>query len=497
MSEIYTPDIAAVAKLSSMEYDQARNAEAAKADIRVSTLDAEVDAARAKSKPTQLKGICFDEVEPWREPVNVAELLDEIKAALKRFIVCEDETATAATLWITLTWLVERAQVAPLAIITAPEKRCGKSQLLDFMGRLVLKALVAANISPAAMFRVIEACCPTLLIDECDAFLKDNEELRGVINSGHTRTSAYVIRTTGDTHEPTQFSTWGFKALSGIGALPETIMDRGIVLELRRKLPHEHVERLRHDKAGLFSRLKSKLARFAQDSGGMVAKQTPKLPESLNDRAQDNWEELLKIAGFAGGHWPETARTAALKISAEKEQTQSVSVELLGDIQGVFAAKRTPRIGSGDLIEALISDDELSWATYNRGKPLSFKQLAKRLNEFGIQSKNIKTFGQVKKSFELAQFADAFSRYLSPSAENLPLPATETHKSPPLQGLGENLAATSAATIRYPLPNTVAANGIGSATESVPATRNPLTAGLVAGSGKIDGVTGRHIEVTL
>jgi putative DNA primase/helicase len=132
-----TPDIAALARLSSIDYDRVREIEAGKAGIRVATLDHQVKQARGK--PSESKGIRFAEVEPWREPVHLAELLDDLQKALKRYIVCDEETATAATLWIALTWLVERAQVAPLAIITAPEKRCGKSQLLDFIGRLVLR----------------------------------------------------------------------------------------------------------------------------------------------------------------------------------------------------------------------------------------------------------------------------------------------------------------------------------------------------------------------
>lgn len=43
---------------------------------------------------------------------------------------------------------------------------------------------------------------PTMLIDEADTFLCDNDELRGVLNTGHTRATAYVIRTVGEDHEP-------------------------------------------------------------------------------------------------------------------------------------------------------------------------------------------------------------------------------------------------------------------------------------------------------
>ncbi len=196
--------------------------------------------------------------------------------------------------------VIDNVQVAPLAVITAPEMRCGKSQLLNLIGRLSHRPLVASNISPAAMFRVIEAHSPTLLIDEADTFFKENEELRGIVNSGHTRQAAYIIRTVGDNHEPKQFSTWGAKAISGIGTLAETIRDRAIILEMRRKLPNESIERLRHAEGGVFECLASKLARFAQDAGVSIERALPTLPEALNDRAQDNWEPLLAIADYAG-----------------------------------------------------------------------------------------------------------------------------------------------------------------------------------------------------
>ena len=130
-------------------------------------------------------------------------------------------------------------------MITAPEKQCGKSQLLTLIGKLSNRPLVASNITTQSLFRVVEAFSPTLLIDEADSFMRENEDLRGIINSGHTRQSAFAIRCVGDNHEPTRFSTWGAKAISGIGSLPDTIMDRAIIFNLRRKLPGEEVERLR------------------------------------------------------------------------------------------------------------------------------------------------------------------------------------------------------------------------------------------------------------
>jgi putative DNA primase/helicase len=377
--------------------------------------------ARAREKRTDTnKGVQFPIVTPWPEPVDGAALLDELVAVIKRFIVCDHHTAVAASLWCTFTWVIESVQVAPIAMITAPEKRCGKSQLLNLMGKLVRNPLVASNISPSATFRVIETYRPTLLIDEADTFFKDNEELRGVINSGHTRQSAYVIRSVGDKHEPQQFSTWGAKAISGIGNLPDTIMDRAIILTLRRKLPDETVDRLRHAETGLFETLASKLARFSCDAADAIANARPALPDSINDRAQDNWEPLLAIADYVGGAWPTQARATAVKLSGGDYISPSLSSELLADIKEVFDSRGTDRISTTELIEALCADDEKSWATYNRGKPISPRQFAIRLKEYGIKSKTVRIDYKTPRGFEREQFEDAFLRYLSPPPSATP-----------------------------------------------------------------------------
>lgn len=400
-----------LAKLSPIEYDHTRKTEAKALGIRNTTLDKLVREQR-KGK-NQTDGMEFDDVEAWACPVDLSQLLSELTDTIKRFIVCNESTTHSAALWVVMTWFMEVVQIAPLAVITAPEKRCGKSVLLSILGKLVYRPLMASNITPAALFRSVDAWKPTLLVDEADAFMRDNEELRGLINCGHTRDSAYIVRVVGDEHVPKRFCVWGAKALAGIGHLADTIMDRAIVLELRRKLPHEVVARLRHAESGLFDDLSSKLARIAVDYGDAMRRARPDLPSKLNDRAQDNWEPLLAIADLAGGEWPERARKAALALSGSADDHGAVGTELLADIREVFETKDTNKISTSDLIRALCADDEKPWATYNRGNPIKPRQVAKKLKEYGVTSKNLRIAQSVTKGFECTQFSDAFSRYLA------------------------------------------------------------------------------------
>lgn len=406
-----------LAGLPPIEYERLRREEASNLGVRATVLDKEVKAYQKNGNADS--NLPFKQIVPWPEEVNPAEVLFDVSEVIRRFIVCDKETSITVALWCAMTWFLDVIQVCPLAIITAPEKRCGKTQLLTVMGRLVSRAITASSISPAALFRAIEAWKPTLLIDEADACVKENEELRGIINSGHTRDSAYVIRTVGDAFTPTKFSTWGPKALSGIGHLADTLMDRAVILELRRKLPHEQVERLRYAEPGLFENLAAKLLRFATDYSNQVRMARPYLPPSLDDRAQDNWEPLLAISKVAGPDWLEIATQTALKVSGTESAAMSIGVELLTDIRDVFEEKVVDRISTTDLINALIKDDEKPWAAFTRGMPIKPRQLATKLKGYGITSKTIRINSySTSKGFEKKQFEEAFTRYIpSPPLE--------------------------------------------------------------------------------
>lgn len=400
-----------LAALPQIAYDRVRITMAKALDIRPATLDKIVKGAQKAF--TGDNETPFEIVEPWHEAISPVAILDEIAATIKRFIVCQPETITAVTLWITMTWFIDVIHVAPLAVITAPEKRCGKSQLLFLLSRLVNRPLAASNVTSAALFRSIDLWQPTLLIDEADTFLRENEELRGLINCGHTREGAFLVRTVGDDHTPKRFKLWGAKAIAGIGHLHGTLMDRAIILQLCRKKIEEQTERLRHADPLHFKILAVKLARFSADYSAVIYNAKPHLPDALHDRAQDNWEPLFAIADCADGTWRQLAQVAAIKISGDVDQSKSMGIELLSDIQEIITSRQTDRITTADLITALCHDHEKPWTTFNRGQSIMPRQIASRLREFGIISYTIRMGSITAKGYQFLQFADAFDRYLA------------------------------------------------------------------------------------
>lgn len=406
--------IGELATLEPLEYDLQRKKVAKQMGVQVKTLDTQVKTAHKEMK--QASSSFLESVAPHSEPVNPGELIEEIYKAILTYIVLDLPQAVGLALWVAMTYLMDGFQVAPLAIINAPERSCGKTQLLDIMNRMCCRTLSSSNITTAGLFRVNEKYKPTLMIDEVDMFIRDNKEILGLINAGHTRSSSFVIRIEGDNYEPIVFDVFGAKLVSGISLekhLSDSTLSRGLVINMRRKLKHENVSRLRYSDHKTFDLIKAKLARFALDYAEQIHLARPELPEALSDRAQDNWEPLIAIAETAGDVWRDKAINAALNLSSTEDESLSIGTELLLDIQALFDTDAFEKISSADLIKELTRDEERPWASYNRGKPITPRQVASLLKTYGIHSKTVRMpYNKTPKGYEFGQFKDAFSRYL-------------------------------------------------------------------------------------
>ena len=255
----------------------------------------------------------FEDVEPCPDPVNGEVVMFELLRTLNRFLVLPGPAPIAVALWVAHTYVFRVADVSPTLGVVSPVRRCGKTNLLTLLEALVQRPLMSSNISPAALFRVVEAHQPTLLIDELDTQRVRASELTNLLNSGH-RPRGSVIRIDGPGRAPREFSTYCPKAVAMIGSLPSTVRDRSIVVEMnRRARTDREIENLRP--AGIdaeLRHLRRKLVRWAQDNVDALAVADPVMPDELHDRAQDNWRQLFAIAALCGPSWVVGAKTAAL-----------------------------------------------------------------------------------------------------------------------------------------------------------------------------------------
>jgi hypothetical protein len=331
-------------------------------------------------------GSLFTEPEPWDEPVDGAGLLDKIVALLARYVVMSNEACHAVALWILFSWTLDSFDVAPILAVLSPVKRCGKSTLLKLLLSLSCRAVRGSNITPAVIYRVVDECHPTLILDEADTWLCVGAEIRGLINSGHDRALACVIRASGPGHSLQQFSTFAAMAIAANVSLPTTIRDRSIVVPLSRKSKAEQAEHLRVSRAFVETEpLRRRARRWADDHADCLRAAEPERVQGLDDRAQDNFEPLLAIADACGGKWPQRARRAAAILSVRDDE-QELGIMLLEDLPGIFAAHDRPVLLTRVLLAELHALEERPWG---EGKPLTARRLALLLRPFGVRPSNL------------------------------------------------------------------------------------------------------------
>ena len=356
----------------------------------------------------------FREVKICAEEVDGAALLNEIYDLLRRHAVADPETLWAATLWTAHSWCMDSQTISPIALITAPEKRCGKTVLLMAMSRLVCRPLPASNISPAAIYRCIERYKPTLLLDEADTYLGRNADIRGLINSGLYHESAFVMRAAEGRTGLAHYSTWAPKVICGIGRMAETLEDRSIPLRMRRKAPDEVVENIRNSDDAQWSRMHPQLARWACDHAEHLKHANPESVPGLNDRAQDCWSPLLAIADLAGGEWPTRARQAARVLNAGRD-IPSIGTELLGEVRDIFTLLETGRISSRALLERLSTNDGGVWSCMSQARKMTVRDLGIQLGAFGVHPKTLRlASGERAKGYDLSDLQEPFRCYLPP-----------------------------------------------------------------------------------
>jgi hypothetical protein len=253
------------------------------------------------------------------------------------------------------------------------------------------------------------------LIDELDANIMGNEDLRAILDSGHRR-KGKVTRNVliADQSQPRRFSTYAATAFGFLASrvqLPDTIADRSIFIDLKKRLPDEKRETLRAGGGKDLDLLARKIVRWANDNAERIAALDPEMPPTIFNRDADNWATLFAIADVAGGPWPERLRTAALQRVVVDDDATSLIELLLTDIRNIFSALKVDEITSADLIERLCAIMPRPWSEYGKtGKAITQNRLARLLKPLAIGPELV-TPARLA-GYRLARFEEAFARYL-------------------------------------------------------------------------------------
>ena len=112
-----------------------------------------------------------------KDKISLPELLNDIWNMITKYVILTPQQADTISLWVVHTWTFEASDTTPYLWISSPEKRSGKTRLLETLEQLVRDPWFTGQTSSAALFRKIERDKPTLLFDEVDAMFKGKKEL--------------------------------------------------------------------------------------------------------------------------------------------------------------------------------------------------------------------------------------------------------------------------------------------------------------------------------
>jgi hypothetical protein len=385
-----------------------------------SDIDDEIEARQAEAETVALlHGHWF--VEPWPEPVDGDALIRDIIRKLQKHIVISHESALAIALWLILAWVhADVAIHSPLLNITSADPGSGKTTTLGLVSFLMPSCITTVDISKAALYRSIQRWQPSFAIDQFDTVLAANTdnaaELAAVINSGHTRGTG-VLRCVTDEHTPEMFPTFCPKVIGMIGRkMPEATLSRCIFIELRPRKKSEKIVKFKHEDDSEFVDLRSRLCRYALDNAETLrnAALSVSMPETFDDRREDNWRVQFAVADLAGEDWGDKARAAAAKIESISDN-RTAGARLLTDIKTIRDGIDDHAIGSEELCTMLAEDPTSEWAEWGKArKPISQVQLKNLLKQYRISPGRVrpKRLGGDKqvRGYEFSWFEDWWER---------------------------------------------------------------------------------------
>jgi putative DNA primase/helicase len=328
---------------------------------------------------------------PWGGTVPpLVKILDDIVVQLRRYLFVAEHWFWVLAVWCAHTHLVHhrtiRLPISPRLALRSETGDSGKSTTLDIVETLAASGISASSITPAVIFRLVNAYRVCLCVDEADDLFRDpNSGMRAILNAGHRRSKALAWRVIpppdgkGD-GIPTPFDVWGAMCFAHLRDLPGTLPTRVISIPMYPAPAGAGLERYPADPPPGLIELRRQLAAWA---AALTELPDVELPVELRNRGRDNWEPLFRIAALADEAWQNrivTAVKAATGIPIEPPEF----VRLVLGIHQFFANMKSSKEGTkrgtaDDLLQFLLADKAAGWDEANRGRAINAYWLSKRL----------------------------------------------------------------------------------------------------------------------
>lgn len=354
-----------------------------------------------------------------------ADLLNAAEGLIRRYVVLPPSAYLPLALWSIATHTVMAFDCFPYICALSPMKRSGKTRLMEVLETIVREPWRATAPSPAALYRML-GTAPTMMLDEVEIFNGKNKSettmiLLAVLNAGH-RKGGFIPRCEGPRQEVRQFPVYGPKVFAAIGKLPDTLMDRSIVLHMKRRSKGQQVERFRQTRAFEAAEpVREGASQFVQANDAEIASAYQSVLDSdldfLSDRDSEIWSALFTLCKVLDSERLHELKQSALTLSAAKDGDdvdESFALTLLRDIKSVWPGGwdkgGEDKCETAFLISKLKELEESPWGEIEH--PLTARKLARMLRPFDVEPRSVRIGDRTPKGYFYKHLKPVLDLYL-------------------------------------------------------------------------------------
>lgn len=344
----------------------------------------------------------------------------EIKEVLSKFVDFRDEAdSDVITLWLMGTYCFSIFDAFPYLYFVGV-KRSGKTKTLLLIEKLAFNAILSSNISPAVLFRIVEARRPTLALDEGEQ-LSDKtrkQELRELLNSGYKR-GAPAYRTTKNSKGNfciEAFEVYSPKAIANIAGLNDVLEDRSITITMvRTKDPSKGNLAITEGSEDWWY-LRSLLYSFALTHAPAIFHHYTYDDEvnALLNRQNELWRPLLSIAKVIDKEVDGTFERIKTEAIKRAEEASNIDLEDF-DSAVLLALRELSSDEDKDLNNKVVREKASEFLETDQRQYFTSRGVGAALKRFGIKGKKI--HGYYRYTISRSIVEDLLSRYGIPNEE--------------------------------------------------------------------------------
>jgi len=164
------------------------------------------------------------------QSINAYALFMHIKQTLCHYVAFENaQYPSLLALWIMGTYVHQLFDAYPYLHIQG-QHGSGKTKIQTLLAKMCYNPIMAANMTMAALFRIIESTSGTMLIDEAEFLSSENAtDYRLMLNAGYKKgASVYRMEMIDKQFDVCEFDVYSPKAISSIAKFPPTLSSRCI-----------------------------------------------------------------------------------------------------------------------------------------------------------------------------------------------------------------------------------------------------------------------------